>query len=197
VIQNSFPWKRELGRLVARIRRTKQMCLDDKSSFKLERDTFYAVYAIRKLVEAFKVSDEVEALCIEAIEYMPRGDMPDILNKEHIGELYDLSQGRSCRISLKDFCNQFIHSFIFLPCEDEERSEVIGLFVASDYRKLRGLLYFDFDQIVGLLSAVSHDDIWHAEYRRDPVTMEMKVVKKLSNPPGGIIEREDPTTPKS
>lgn len=183
MIWESWPWKRELSRLAHALQRRKsQRRWQQISSAKLEQEVFFAAYAVRKLIEAFKVSDEVEALSIECIEHPPMDRAPDFMNRDRIDELYDLSESESCRISLREFCNQVIHSFIFTPCFRENTANLAGLFVASDRQKERGLFYFDIDKIIEILEAVVQDHIVQMDMRRDGVGKPARVVQKSCKP---------------
>jgi hypothetical protein len=181
VISDSSPWKSELERLEVRLRRLCTKKWSDKfSSFKYERDIFYAAYVVRKLIEAVRVSDECEAYRIEAIEYAPTTKVSDLLNRDNIDELFDLSEGKSCRLGLREFCNQIIHSFIFAPCFDEELSVLTGLFVASDRQRSACLLYFEIENVIGLVHEVSQDDIVDMQMVRDRNTKQWIITKKTS-----------------
>jgi hypothetical protein len=180
MIWESGPWKRELERLAASLtRRKQQKRWYESSDAKLEREVFYAAYAVRKLLDACKISDEVEALRIEATAYMPTGRVIDIMNWDRIQKLYDLSKGTSRTISLRGFCDQIIHSFIFMPCfVDEYSANLAGVYIASDHQMEKSLLYFDIDEIIKTLQAVVVDGIAVAEWKRDGPNKPLRVVKK-------------------
>jgi hypothetical protein len=181
VISKSWPWKRELFRLALALRgRKKQKRWDQASSAKLEMEVFYAAYAVRKLIEAFKISDELESISINAAEHPAIGRVADLMNRHEIDQLYDLSKSKSLKLTLEDFCNQIIHSFVFVPCFAERRSNLAGLFVASDRRKSKGLLYFDINDVIELLEAVGHDDIVSMSWKRDSIGGPLKVTRRSS-----------------
>src|SRR5262249_34944504 len=142
MIWESGPWKRDIARRVARLkRRQRQRRWLEASLASVEQDIFSLAYAVRKLIEAGKVSDEVEAEPLSALEYHPLGRTVDIMNWHKLDELYDLETHKDKRITLRDFCNQIIHSFIFLPSMGESGG-LDGFFVASDRTKDRRLPHF-------------------------------------------------------
>ena len=114
MIAESWPWKRELAKHVHAIRRRiTQLRWPPSTLAALERDLFVAAYAVRKLVEAVKVSDEVEASSLLARAH-PRRDRPvDVANRHRVDDLYDLTISSEQRVGLRQFCNQVIHSFVF------------------------------------------------------------------------------------
>ncbi len=141
-------------------------------------EVFYAAYAVRKLIEAFKVSDDVASMRINAAKHPAIGRVADLMNWHQIDQLYDLSESEPWQLSLKEFCNQIIHSFVFVPCLGEGRSNLVGLFVSSDHQRARGLFYFDIDLVIQLLEAVAHDDIVCMSLKRDGIDQPLKVTRK-------------------
>lgn len=187
MIWESGPWKLEIFRLAMALRRRKgQKQWRQESHARLEQEVFFAAYAVRKLIDAYKISDEVESLSLDAKAFPRRERAPDLMNWHRVDELFDSSVSTKCRISLKDFCNQVIHSFVFISCVDEESQGLCGLLLASDRQKDESILYFDIDQVIDRLLAVAHDDIVRAEYVRsgvgEPVRVVMKSNRHLEDP---------------
>jgi len=179
MIWESGPWKHEIERCVDRLQRRKsQKRWTETSMARLERDIFYVAYAVRKLIDSAKLSDEVESIEVEATAYPLLGEYVDVMNWHKLNELYDLSEGRPRAIPLREFCNQIIHSFVFLPLFAEQQSGLLGLFVASDYQKDQEVLCFGIDAIIEALSAVALDDIVEVEMKREGVGKPLKIVKK-------------------
>ena len=81
MIWDSGPWKAEVARLAGLIRkRAVQKRWTEATGAKFEQEIFYMAYAIRKLIEAKKLSDELEARTINVVEYPPTGKAVDLLN---------------------------------------------------------------------------------------------------------------------
>ena len=137
MIWESWPWKRELQRTASELRRRRtQQRWPEASLVKIERMVFIAAYSVRKLLEAHKLSDEAEEMKIHVTLFPPTGDTVDSLNWHRLDELYRLDTPRHEEVSLRDFCNYFIHSFLFVvDASDDFR----GAYVTSDRSRRRGL----------------------------------------------------------
>jgi hypothetical protein len=179
MIWDSVPWKQEIERRASSLRgRKKQKRWGAASVAKLEQDVFYAAFAVRKLIEAFKVSDEVESLTIVAEKYPPTKKVVDVLNWHRIDELFDLSSKKRRTFCPKELCHQIIHSFVFVPRLDDDTGSLSGFFIVSDHRKDEELYFFGIDEIIRMLEAVANDSIESSFGRRDPESGEMKVIAK-------------------
>jgi hypothetical protein len=81
VISDSIPWKRRLSKHgKALSKRTVQRRWGSAAFTAVEFDVFLAAYAIRKLSEAKKLSDEVEAMPIKAYSRSLVGGPVDHMN---------------------------------------------------------------------------------------------------------------------
>jgi hypothetical protein len=70
VIGDSVPWKIELLRIAARLERRKtQKRWTQQTTFLVERDIMIAAFAIRKLTEAHKLSDDVARREVVVIQH--------------------------------------------------------------------------------------------------------------------------------
>lgn len=180
MIWDSVPWKQEIERRASSLRRRKKQKRWGAASIaKLEQDVFYAAFAVRKLIQSFKVSDEVKSLTIVAEKYPPTKKVADVMNWHQIDELYDLSKKETRRFCPENLCNQIIHSFVFIPCLDDDQTDSLsGFFIVSDHRKGEELYFFGIDEIIRMLEAVANDSIESSFGRRDPESGEMKVTAK-------------------
>lgn len=179
MIADSWPWKAEIARRALRLRqRTRQRRWHERSFVGVEKDLFLSAYAVRKLVEAGKLSDELESTVISAKKFGPPGKAVGRLSVNRVEELYDLSQPASEGLLLVPFCNQIIHSFIFQICLGPDGDGLVGFYVASDRYRRTGLLYFEIEQVISLLLEVSEDDIVLTEMKRNPRSGEMEYARK-------------------
>jgi hypothetical protein len=184
LIWESRPWKYEVARLAKALEKRKMQRRWTQHSFsKLEREVFFAAYAVRKLIDSFKISDEVEAYSLSTKIYSRRDRVPDLSNRGRINELYDFSNPKSSSMGLRDFCDQVIHSFIFELCTKEDNGGLEGLFIAADRQKDKSLLYFDIDIIISALVSIASDDIVSIEWRRDCIGGPLRMIKKSSKYP--------------
>lgn len=99
------------------------------------------------------------------------------MNWHKLDELYDLSAGREASIGLRDFCNQIVHSFVFV-LSIAASGGLQGFFVASDREKSQGLLYFDIDSVSDALLRVSRCDIVVLEISRAAVRGPLRISKR-------------------
>lgn len=178
MIDDSVPWRRGLLKAAASLeRRRSQRRWLASTHYLIERELFQAPYGMRKLIESRKVSEEVEGGTWPVRTFgAPRG-VVDIMNRQEIDVLYDLSHFTTERIALVDICNQFIHSFVFmLSCA--EGGGLDGIFVASDRVRNRRLFWFDVADVVGMLRAVAEDDIVTIHMERAQVGSELEITRK-------------------
>lgn len=181
MIWESWPWKRDLARRAASLqRRAEQRRWPEASLQKVEQDVFLVAYSIRKLADSGKLSDELEATTVSVTAHPKRDKAVDAFNWHKIDELYGLDAASSRTLSLREFCNQIIHSFVFLPVFSEAGT-LDGFFVASDRAKEQQLFSVALADIVSLSSQVAEDDIVTLEARRSAVGAPLRVTRKSSN----------------
>lgn len=195
MIWESWPWKRELLKRAASLdSRKRQRRWSDASCARVEQDIFLSAYVIRKLLDAKKISDEVESLCLRALTHQPLSRPVDIMNWDKIDRLYDLSHCAKASVSLREFCNQIVHSFVFLPCFDGDSGGLSGIFVSSDREKERRLLHFNLCEIVSVFRRVAEDDLVALHMTRDAVGEPLKVrgksCRQFERMSGGLLDKE-------
>lgn len=166
MIHDSNPWKKELLQTAAwlqRLRLTERT--REETYIKLEKAVFFAAYAIRKLVEARKLSDAVVSHEID-LEFFPAKRQVTMLNWDHFDRNYDFeSPGAEVR-GLVYVCNQLIHSFAFAP-EVAEDGRLTAVLVASDKQKSTKLYRIARSQLLDLLRRVGRDDPVEMHYSID------------------------------
>jgi hypothetical protein len=174
-------WKRDLAHRAQALRRRMLQVRWSQPAFAgVERDIFVAAYAIRKLLEAKKkLSDEAESISVPAVAHQPWRQGVDLMNWHKISMYYDLEKSNPVNISLTNFCNQFIHSFVFAVVMGSSGG-LEGVYVTSDHDRNKRLLYFSMNEITDVMLRVANDDIVESEARRDQETGEFRFVKKTS-----------------
>lgn len=106
-----------------------------------EKAVLLSAYAMRKLAESYKLSDQTASRPVPVIKYPSRGEKVSLRNWWEYRELYDLESGNRETLSLLKLCNQLIHSFIFfVEPEDGEDVRISSLLFNSDRDRNR-LLY--------------------------------------------------------
>lgn len=161
MINDSIPWKEDLLRITHRLqRRGDQARWSERASYAVERDVMTAAYAIRKLLEARKVSDELASRPVNAVRHLLTGPAPDIWGRWEVWEYYDLTRGEKAQLSLREFCNQVIHSWVWvLSATDEARPRFDGIFISSDRERKRSVYFFGLETLIDICQAVGDDDI--------------------------------------
>jgi hypothetical protein len=175
LIFESAPWKDECLRIAGKLaKRYNQKKWPERSFFTLEKEVFFGLFAIRKLMESNKVSDVVKKRKVELAIY-PAGDKPvTLLNQHRFPELYDLYVGEKEAITYLDICNQFIHSSIFAPFTPVGKS-LVGFYIASDWAKKKKLYYIQLKVLIEMLESVGNDYPTHAELCFNEKTKEYEI----------------------
>jgi hypothetical protein len=155
--------------------RTHQKRWPESSLAAVEQELFIAGYIVRKLLDANKLSDEVESITLHAMRSTRTGRIPDLMNWHHIDKFYDLACPVAVNVGLRCFCDQLIHSFIFVV--DASSSGLKGFHVASDRERSSGLLRFDIQEVVDVMQRVADDDVVESESIRDESGQWMVVRK--------------------
>lgn len=113
-------------------------------------------YAIRKLIEAKKISDSLVSRQIRVWKFAPTGNAVTLLNWHHIDRLYRLENSKKSQIDLIALCHQFVHSYIFMLSFDG-RKRLNGVFLTSDRGRASCLHYVEIKSIVNLFEQVGRD----------------------------------------
>jgi len=178
VIWDSNSWKRQLAADARYLERAMRDTTWSEDRFTaLERRIFVSAYAIRKLMDSQKLSDELEGQPIRCKAYIATGMPVDVMNWDRIDQLYDFEKAVPSELSLREYCNQVVHSFVFM-LRTTRRSALRGFFVASE-RVRKGKLYdLNIKDVIALIRATSDDDVISMTSKRDPTDGVMRIVSK-------------------
>lgn len=174
--------KHDLGFLVlegalASIGQVPKQCAPGPEHFRarnvcIEKEVFFGFYAIRKLIEGYKLTDATRDMLFD-LSWYPARRTVDFMNWHRIEKNYDLGVTRTEKRDLVYLCNQFIHSYLFLVSEDEGR--LGGIYVASDRERQRRCFFITRAQAVQAFRAVGHDDQCGMTLVRDPGTGQFSI----------------------
>lgn len=119
---------------------------------------------VRKLIEAGKLSIEVQARPINAVFFPLLGDRyPNKINYPHLERFYDLSDGRHVQLPLIVLSNAIVHSFVLVPSFSLLGVEGLRLkefFLASDRGRRKGVHLITWrDFVYDLVYPVASDDV--------------------------------------
>lgn len=129
---------------------------------KIEKELMIGFYTIRKLIEAYKVSDSIASSHYQ-ISWFPNREPIRYLNWYRIDVLYDLTQETKESRDLRFLCNRFIHSYVFII-------DSSGIFVASDKDRNQRLYYVSMDTIIKIFRLVGRDYPAYGSYEYDQKT---------------------------
>jgi hypothetical protein len=167
MIDDSVPWKIELLKIADRLEKRKtQRRWTERTSFLVERDMMIAAYAIRKLFEAAKLSDRLSARQIQVHRHALLDKPPSYFSVHRFWDHYDFDSCEHSSLSLRQLCNQIIHSFNWVITTEENTNALAGILVSSkDHRKY--IYFLDIEEIIAALRDVGYDDVveicWHID----------------------------------
>jgi len=93
---------------------------------------------------------------IPVTSFKSKGSPVTVLNWPQLEAHYDLEHPKKGTVNLLFIVNQFIHSYIFLPCYDD-RGCVDGVFVSSDRERKKSLRLVTLADIVEIFGLVGTD----------------------------------------
>lgn len=159
MIFDSVPWKDELLKIADRLESRKtQRRWTERTGFLVERDIMLSAYAVRKLLEARKISDILAARRAIVRQHSLFGRTPDMWNRFSVWENYDLDTGQDISMSISDFCNQIIHSWNW-AISVNQRGDFDGVYVSSDRQRSKALYFIDIEMLIELLRNVGSEDV--------------------------------------
>jgi len=169
MIFESHPWKKDILAAAKFLKwaSTAAREWDEERDYEFEKSVFVGAYAIRKLLDSYKVTDKTAGLSVPVSLYNKRkGAKPDILNRYDLHKLYVLTHPKKEQLPLRDICNQFIHSFIFVASHRSRKGQQIptGLFFASDRFKEAGVYWLSLHRLTLVFGAVGRDHVTSAHW---------------------------------
>lgn len=176
MIWESHPWREELGRIAERLESWKAgVDWDDEYvSFEIERDVMWGAYAIRKLLDAYKLPDSL-ARSKFGVERFPLIDrVPDYMNWDQVDEFYDFSRRDATEVTLTQLCNQLVHSFVWIKESSDtegnydcDAAGLAGFFVASDRERYSRIYRIGVDTLIGLFRSVRSEEVVSSRLTRN------------------------------
>lgn len=164
--------------------------IGNKAFIKLQKFSIYSSIIVRKLIEAFKISDELLSENFSIISYPRIFDKKiNRLNSFEIEEYYDLEFPSKTNTSIKNLTDKIIHSYHFLPKynwtkiiselpdEDSEnwRNEGIeGFYFSSDKSKNIELNFISLNQYINVLEKINSDFIVRGIYINGEITLKSR-----------------------
>lgn len=174
MIYDSVLWKKELKNQVRSfdlfLKKDKDIWSNPYFDLKLEKFIFTTAYIIRKLLEAYKLSDESRTKQYKIIRYckLPTNDPLDFWTIRKLRRFYDFTMKDKVEVDLRFICNLFIHSFA-LQSHGNLRFPVKGFFINSS--KTRDQLYYiSYKKYKSLVIDISNDEVVSMRMQRNTQT---------------------------
>jgi hypothetical protein len=182
MIWDSAVWKEDLSKIAQRMDgRRSQKRWSERSLMLVERDTFTAFYAIRRLMEAHKLSDNVRQSTLPLLTYPSKGRRVTYWNYHRVDELYDLQEDAAVysHVPVLYCCNQVIHSYHFWPMMDEADG-LAGVLFCSERERNQRLFRLLMDDMIGLLQAVAIDEVDEMKTRWNEARADYDLVRAVN-----------------
>lgn len=155
MIWESANWKEPLLHSATWLRRKRLTSGTREATYvRIEKEIFLGFYSVRKLLDTYKVSDTIKAMEF-SVKSHPNLKPVNYMNWHHIDRLYDLSQSAEENRDIRYLCNRFMHSYVFLINEENER--LAGFYVASDHDKNKKIYYISLDTVINIFRLVGRD----------------------------------------
>lgn len=131
MIDDAALWKDELVKIADRLEaKTRQRRWTDRTGYLIERDFVASAYAIRKLIEADEVSEELGQRQIPVKRFDFSGTPPT--SSDDIADSYDFDNGRRRMLPVAELCHEILHSVVFTFCSGESEDLFDGIYLSSD-----------------------------------------------------------------
>ena len=182
MILESYPWKQDLLRRIALIKKYNSTEFFQKNEERaytvLEKSIFYSAFIVRKLLDCkSKLSDDADKYSLNVQELAPLKTI-NFFNSHRIDQNYNWEKTRNATISGRDICNYLIHSYIFQFIYCDNPRLITSFIVASDRIKDRFLYMVQFEEWLKYLNFIALDDIVECKMIYDNKLKDYRFVKK-------------------
>ncbi len=158
MIEQAKYWRKFLIKTAKNLeKRYRQKRWSARSYYNLEKEVFLGFFSIRKLKESYLVNQSLISNN-HVVRSFPRVSTPLTIIKDpnHFLNNYHPFKGKDCTLSLKDLCNQFIHSFYFSPLIPENIG-LMGFYFSSDWDKSKTVYYIQLIKVIEIFMSVGSD----------------------------------------
>lgn len=170
MIWESSYWKDDLLRQARALRaRIAQRRWPQISFAKVEQCLMSSFYAVRKLIDAKKLSEKVISSSLRVTRFPSTGKPVHHLGWHYLERLYDFPGAVETNIGLRKLCNQFVHSYVF-QLMFTEQGGLDGVLVTSDDKRRSYLYLIKVRQIIDLFETIGRDYPATATYSYDRKT---------------------------
>lgn len=175
MIYDSRPWKEELNSISKKITDLLQKRKTDKCIAQIEKNIMIGCFCIRRLNESKKLSAEFNQIQLKSYQYAPldTNSLPTYYNRIDVERFYDtnnLCENNPKNISIRYFCNQIIHSFVFTFLSGNKSERYIMF--SSDLDKKKYINIISIAEISFIFREASQDYIDFIKDHKDSNTKE-------------------------
>lgn len=157
MIWDSHYWKDDLLKYARDLQRRKsQRRWSDGSFARIERNVMLGFYAIRKLIDARKLSTPLVEQLIPLSCFPSKGTRVTLFNSSRIEKHYDFGKKAKLKKDLVFVCNQVIHSFVF-EVEILPRGSLAGFLVSSDHERCKRLFRIPVGEVIRIFERTGKD----------------------------------------
>jgi hypothetical protein len=166
-----------------------------RRSFLIEQKVFLAAYAMRKLIEAKKLSSSFESKSLRC-EVFPAFDGKKFTrwSNNQFEKLYDLSRPSIQTLNVRDLLDLIIHSLIFQELFSEDQT-IEGLAITSD-RKRKNLWFVNVKKFTSIMRQVACDSPSSVAAVANPETGEWIEWRGQGDAPKSFQDKMAKTTEK-
>ncbi|WP_027852830.1 hypothetical protein [Marinobacterium litorale] len=137
-------WKEDIAKTANKLlKRLVQKKWSKRSWFCLEKELFIGFYAVRKLIESDNSLNKLSHKKYELLMFQ-RGNIIQDEFDEFVP--YDHENSQKELVSVRDICNQFIHSHHLIPFASN--NSLVGFLVNSEFQSKKGIYMITIFDIV-------------------------------------------------
>ena len=184
MILESYPWKQDLLRRIALIKKYNSTEFFQKNEERaytvLEKSIFYSAFIVRKLLDCkSKLSDEADRYSFAIQKLKPIKEI-NFLNSHRIDKNYDWKNMGNDTLLGRTLCNYLIHSYVFNFTYEEDSYLITGFMVSSDLIRNKLLYIVSLDDWLKYLYFIANDDIVAGSFVYNANKHDFDFVKKYS-----------------
>jgi hypothetical protein len=168
----SFPWKKEMERLLKSLRKWSSKPTSERAEFYIQRAVFLSAFILRKLMENRKVTDAVRDKSMRCKAYPSFRPVSDRVSTfsglADVGDDYDLTNPEDITLSCFDLMSEIMDSYVFRIVIDEETNSMVSFLVNSYNRRDNRLLEIDLQRFEQVLVDAVQDSVQSMSISRHP-----------------------------
>lgn len=143
---------------------------DGEATVQHRKGGFLGCYVIRKLSDTVKITDATKDMAFRVTRFANVSTV-SYWNWHHLNDAYDLDHGTQQQMKLPTFCNQVMHSFVFIVAVPGDEGDNAGVFVSSDRSRNKELFFVPLSSIPDAFERVGRDSL--PKSHRSPMSSAM------------------------